>query len=38
MSKECEDEGVYPPVYSKYIKGSRSSRMLMYGEMSAHFV
>ena len=22
-------EGVYPPVYSEYIKGSRSSRMLM---------
>ena len=22
-------EGVYPPVYSKYVEGSQSSRMLM---------
>ena len=28
----------YLLVYSEYIKGSRSSHMLMYGEMSAHFV
>ena len=28
----------YLPVYSEYIKGSQSSRMLMYGEMSAHFM
>ena len=32
------NEGVYPPVYSEYVEGSRSSHMLMYVEMSAHFM
>ena len=33
-------EGVYPPVYSEYVKGSWSSCMLVCvcGEMSAHFM